>query len=135
MMRSIRKHASSWFSSRHFGSNEQLDITPTETPVAVRRSNTKTEFELTSLRTKQLLEKGKFQRVVEMLRELSRDFLLKCLESFPFKALNKSIPEISAELRPELCRYQLRGWLHPPVPLCRLRQTGTADRPTAGEHR
>ena len=93
MMRSIRKHASSWFSSRHFGSSEQLEIPPTETPVAVRRSNTKTEFELTSLRTKQLLEKGKFQRVVEMLRELSRDFLLKCLESFPFKALNKSIPE------------------------------------------
>ena len=93
MMRSIRRHTNSWFSLRYNSTAESPDATPTEPPIIMRHSNTKTEFELTSVRTKHLLEKGKFQKVVEMLRELSRDFLLKCLESFPFKALNKSIPE------------------------------------------
>lgn len=90
MMRSIRKQATSWF-SRRMGSQECLDK-PNETLSVVRCDIMKDEFEITSMKTKQFLEKGKFQRVVEMLRELQHDFILKCLESFPFKALNKNIP-------------------------------------------
>ena len=90
MIRTIRRHASSWL-SRRTGSQECLDG-PIETQTA-RHDNVKTDFEITAMKTKQLLEKGKFQKVVEMLRELQHDFILKCLESFPFKDLNRNIPE------------------------------------------
>ena len=56
--------------------------------------NGKTEYEITSVKILQLIEKNKYQRVVELLRELPRAHLLACLQNgFPFKALNKSVPE------------------------------------------
>ena len=61
--------------------------------VILRRTKSKTEFELTSLHIHQLLDKKKYQKIVDLLRELSYTHILQCLESFPFKALNKAIPE------------------------------------------
>lgn len=56
--------------------------------------NGKTEYEITSVKILHLIEKKKYQRVVELLRELPRAHLLACLQNgFPFKALNKSVPE------------------------------------------
>lgn len=55
--------------------------------------HTKTPYELTSIKIKQHLERKAYQKVVEILRELSHNYVLKCLESFPFKALNKAVPE------------------------------------------
>ena len=49
--------------------------------------------EVTSIKIRQLLEKGQFQKVVDYLRELPRDYVLSCLESFPFIALNKAVPK------------------------------------------
>ena len=91
MMQSLRKRAPSWL-TRRMGSTECLVVKHSEGP-PLSSAHTKTEFELTSLKVKQLLEKGNFQKVVENVRELPHDFLLKCLESFPFKMLNKNIPK------------------------------------------
>lgn len=90
MIRTIRKHTSSWL-SRRVGSQEYLDrVTDTCPQCAIRCES---EFEITSQKVKHHLEKGEYQAVVEMLRELQHNFILKCLESFPFKVLNKEIPK------------------------------------------
>lgn len=90
MIRTIRKHTSSWL-SRRTGSQECLDrITDTCLQCAVR---CETEFEITSQKVKHHLEKEEYQAVMKMLRELQHNFILKCLESFPFKVLNKKIPK------------------------------------------
>lgn len=91
MMRSIRKRAPTWL-SRRMGSQECLLDKPNDVQCTLR-VDTKTEFEITSLKIKHFLEKGKFQMVVEMIRELQHDFIRQCLESFPFKILNKHIPK------------------------------------------
>ena len=74
------------------GSQECLLDKPNE-PSSILRNNTKTEFEITSIKAKHLLEKGKFQEVVDMLREQSHNHIQHCLESFPFKILNKLVPK------------------------------------------
>ena len=60
---------------------------------AGQRLESRSDFQLTSLRIHQFIERKKYDKVVDILRELSRDYLVKCLESFPFKALNKAIPD------------------------------------------
>ena len=93
-VRHMKSRATAWLAARKMGSTECLNAKPPlETPILSRRPDSKTHFELTSLKIKQLLEKKKFQKVVELLRELPHDVILKCLESFPFKALNRSVPE------------------------------------------
>lgn len=87
MMRSIRKRL-----TRRNGSQECLLEKPNELPCVPRSNTTMTEFEIMSIKIKHLLEKGKFQEVVEMLREQSHDYIQQCLESFPFKILNKLVP-------------------------------------------
>ena len=90
-MRSIRKHAPLWL-TRRIGSQECLLDKPSE-PSCIIRTDVKTEFEITSMRAKHYLEKGNFQSLVEMIRELPHDFIRQCLESFPFKILNKHVPK------------------------------------------
>lgn len=87
-----------WLNARRMGSMGSMDnlhnirLLP-ETPLLPHRTESKTHFELTSLKVKQLLEKQRYHKVVETLRELPHDFILKCLESFPFKDLNSAVPE------------------------------------------
>ena len=93
-VRHIKSRTKAWFAARRMGSTECLNTKPLlETPILSRRPDSKTHFELTSLKVKHFLEKKKFQKVVELLRELPHNVILKCLESFPFKALNKAVPE------------------------------------------
>lgn len=76
------------------GSTDSLDSKPSAQPqLFPHRPDVKSQFELTSIQIRQLLERKKFQKVVEILRELPHSYILKCLESFPFKALNSNVPE------------------------------------------
>ena len=77
-----------WFAARRLGSSDSIDSKPTEATLFSR----KTDYEITSMKIKQLLEKQNYSKVVEMLREQSHSYVQKCLESFPFKALNRAIP-------------------------------------------
>ena len=56
-------------------------------------AESRTEFELTSIRIHQCIEKRKYQEVVDILRGLQKQYLLKCLESLPFKILNQTVPD------------------------------------------
>ena len=78
-----------WFNARRFGSTDNVNKKPDETALPSR----KTEHEITSMKIKQLLEKQNYSKVVDILREQSHSFVHKCLESFPFKALNRAIPD------------------------------------------
>ncbi len=85
-----------WFSAKKLGSMESLGVRPVSEGHQ-RHSITQLEpnqssYELTSIRIKMLLEKEQFDKVVESLRELPREYVLGCLESFPFIALNKTVP-------------------------------------------
>jgi hypothetical protein len=73
------------------GSQDFLD--KTDEPQCTVRQNMKTEFEKVSMKTEHFLEKGQFQEVVEMLHDLPQEFICQCLESFPFKTLNRNIPK------------------------------------------
>ena len=77
-----------WWSARRLGSSDSIDSKPPETTLLSR----KTEYEITSMKIKQLLEKQSYSKVVDILREQSHSYVHKCLESFPFKALNSTIP-------------------------------------------
>ena len=95
MMRSLRKRAPSWF-ARRAGSQECLLDQPSsghQQQSATRPEVVRTKFEMTSLKVRQLLEKGKFQQVVDLLRDCSHDHIRHCLESFPFKILNRYVPK------------------------------------------
>lgn len=85
-----------WFASARPRKAESVEglnrINTTGTPCEPHL-RIKTQYELTSIKIKQLIERKAYQKVVEILRELSHDFVLKCLESFPFKALNIAVPE------------------------------------------
>lgn len=84
----------SWLFNRSSSGNFTSIINhPQRVPALPRRTESKTEFELTSLRIHQLLEKKKYLKVVDLLRELQPEYLLKCLESFPFQTLNKAVPD------------------------------------------
>ena len=85
-METIKKIFSS---ARRIGSWDNIDKKPSETPLLSR----KTEYEITSMKIKQLLEKQNYSKVVEILREQSHGYVHKCVESFPFKALNRGIPD------------------------------------------
>ena len=78
-----------WFATKRMSSTDSLDAKPAEGTLLSR----KTEYEITSMKIKQLLEKQCYSKIVEILREQSHSYVLKCLESFPFKALNKAIPD------------------------------------------
>ena len=71
------------------GSMGNISFKHTDTQVCPQ----KTEFEMTSMKFKYLLEKKRFQKVVDTLRDLPHNYILKCLQSFPFKALNHAVPE------------------------------------------
>lgn len=58
----------------------------------ISRTNSKTEFEITSIIIRQYLEKKKYDKAIKMIRELSSIHILKCLESFPFSTLNHTVP-------------------------------------------
>ena len=90
MIRSLRKHAPTFF-GRRMGSQEFLD--KTSEPQCAVRYNTKTEFEKISMKAEHFIEKGQFQKVVEMLHGLPHESICQCLKSFPFKALNRNIPK------------------------------------------
>ena len=79
-----------WFNpAKKLGdSSDSLDKKPTDTALLSQ----KTEYEITSMKIKQLLEKQNYSKVVEILREQPHSYVQKCLESFPFKALNRAIP-------------------------------------------
>ncbi len=66
---------------------------PLGTPLLPHLPDSKTEVELTCIKIRQHVEKERYQRVVEMLRELPHNFILKCLEGFPFKSLNFAVPD------------------------------------------
>ena len=76
-------------SAKKSDSSDGLDKKPAETTLLSH----KTEYEITSMKIKQLLEKQNYAKVVEILREQSHSYVHKCLESFPFKALNRAIPQ------------------------------------------
>ena len=78
-----------WFTNRRIGSSDSINSKPPETALL----SSKTEYEITSMKIKQLLEKECYSKVVDMLREQSHSYVHKCLESFPFKALNRAIPQ------------------------------------------
>ena len=85
-----------WFASnrpRKAESVESLNKISTPGMPYPHHLHTKTQYELTSIKIKQYLERKAYQRVVETLRELPHNYVLKCLESFPFKALNEAVPE------------------------------------------
>lgn len=63
------------------------------TATTISRTKSKTEFEITSIMIQQCLEKKKYDKVIETLRLLTGVHILKCLESFPFNALNQAIPD------------------------------------------
>lgn len=103
MISTILRHTVSML-SRRVASQEHLDRvdrgTDTHPKCAMERvadtcpkSAIRCEFEITSQKVGELLEKGEYQAVVEMLRELQPNYILKCFESFPLKALNKKIPK------------------------------------------
>lgn len=58
----------------------------------IARTESKTEFEITSIIIRQYIEKKKYDKAVETLRGLTSVHILKCLESFPFTALNRGVP-------------------------------------------
>lgn len=82
-----------WFSNWKLGSIESLNVQSVQdySHIAPLEIN-QTVYEITSIKIKQLLEKEEFARVVETLRELPRDYVLNCLESFPFIELNRAVP-------------------------------------------
>ena len=92
-MKNLKTRATAWLAGRRMGSTDNLLSYKAESTILPYRPDSKTQFELTSLKIKQLLEKKKYPKVVELLREYPHDFILKCLESFPFKALNKAVPD------------------------------------------
>ena len=82
-----------WFSKGKLGSMESLNVRTAQDPSHMSPPEpNQTDYEITSITIKQLLEKDQFAKIVEMLRELPRDYLLNCLESFPFIALNRAVP-------------------------------------------
>ncbi len=80
-----------WF-GRRIGSTESLNRIATP-GIPTYPILSKTNFELLSIKIKHLLERKQFQKAVDTLREQPSPFILKCLESFPFKALNKAVPD------------------------------------------
>ena len=89
-VRNMKTRAASWLQMRGlFGSTDNINC---KSPEAISSSN-KSEFEATSVKVQHLLHKKQYQKVIEILRELSYDYLQKCLESFPFKILNRNIPD------------------------------------------
>ena len=60
---------------------------------SLQKTLSRSSFELPSLQVHQLLEKRKYQKAVELLRELPHHSIQKCLESFPFNALNRAVPD------------------------------------------
>ena len=91
-MQSLLKRAPAWF-ARRAGSQECLLDRPSEPVSIVQHKVARSEFEYTSLEIRRLLEEGKFQLGVEMLRKLSHEFVRRCLRSFPFKTLNRCVPK------------------------------------------
>ncbi len=82
-----------WF-GRRIGSTESLNrITSPGIQSQPHLILSKTDYELMSIRIKQMLERKLFQKVIVTLREQPSAFILKCLESFPFRALNKAVPD------------------------------------------
>jgi hypothetical protein len=67
--------------------NKRGSLTPN-----IPRSDSRSDFELTSIFIRQQIDKKNYNEIVDTLRKLPRDYILKCLESFPFKALNRSVP-------------------------------------------
>lgn len=83
-----------WFGRRIVGSTESLNrITSPGIQSHSHLILSKTDYELFSIRIKQMLERKIFQKVIDTLREQPSTFILKCLESFPFRALNKAVPD------------------------------------------
>lgn len=87
-----------WLGSKKLGSMESLTMRRPVVDGPQRHSITQLQpsqssYELTSITIKQLLENKQFDKVVENLRELPREYVLGCLESFPFIALNKTVPK------------------------------------------
>ena len=82
-----------WFSNWKLGSMESLNMQSAQdhAHIAPPEAN-QTDYEITSIKIKQLLEKQQYARVVETLRELPREYVLNCLESFPFIELNRAVP-------------------------------------------
>ena len=87
MMEKIKKFLNT---AKRPGSLESINKKTTEASSLLSR---KTEYEITSMKIKQLLEKQNYSKIVEILREQSHSYVHKCLESFPFKALNRGIPD------------------------------------------
>lgn len=83
-----------WFSNWKLGSIESLNVQSVQdhAHIIAPPEINQTGYEITSIKIRQLLEKEQFARVVETLRELPRDHVLNCLESFPFIELNRAVP-------------------------------------------
>ena len=92
MIKTLRKRAPSWF-ARRAGSQECLLDRPSEQSASPRQEVARTKFEVTSMKTRQLLEKGQYQQTVDLLCDLSHDYTRRCLESFPFRVLNRLVPK------------------------------------------
>ena len=69
------------------------DLQTDSTPSLIKSVDSRPDSEIISMRVHHLLEKKKYQKVIELLREHPHTHILACLESFPFKLLNKSIPQ------------------------------------------
>ena len=78
---------------RRFGSTESINRISAGAAYQACHPPTKTEYEITSIKIKQMIERKQYQKVVDTLRDLPSTYVLRCLESFPFKPLNKAVPE------------------------------------------
>lgn len=82
-----------WLMSRKMGSTDAIFMKPGLENVSMDSQEPfQSDYELTSIKIKHLLERKLFQKVVDLLRELPRDYVLSCLESFPFITLNRAVP-------------------------------------------
>lgn len=82
-----------WLLGKKMGSTDAIFMKPGQDSGTMDfQEPIQSNYELTSIKIKHLLEKKEFQKVVNLLRECPRDYVLSCLESFPFITLNKAVP-------------------------------------------
>ena len=63
---------------------------PSSPPMPTR---TLSPYEVTSLKIKQLLEHRKFKECEDLIKQKPHDYLISCLEKFPFMTMNRLVPE------------------------------------------
>ena len=101
-LRNLFLRAENWFTGSYITDPGSKSM-PSSPAMSVRNLS---QHEVTCLKLKQLLDQGKYEECVELIRQKPHDYLTECLEKFPFLTMNKLVPA-------SLCVWEvLLGRLH-----------------------